>query len=800
MDLDAILQRRPEVVLVDELAHTNAPGSRHTKRWQDVEVLLDAGIDVISTVNIQHLESMNDVVAQITGIEQREVIPDAVVRAAEQVQLVDQTPEALRRRLAHGNVYPAERVDAALDNYFREGNLSALRELALMWVADRVDEGLRRYREDHGITDTWETKERVVVAVTGAPGNEDLIRRAARMATRSRGELLGAHIRSEDGLADHRSSVLERNRALLKDLGGEYHEIAAGDVAGALVRFARSHNATQIVLGASGRSRWAELTSGSVINEVVRRSGEIDVHVISQTSRDGHADGGPESTGPDRSAVAGEAYDVARAPGRWQRLSGSAAFSRRRLQVGWLLAIALPLTATALLLLVDPWIDLPADLLTYTLVVTVVAVVGGLLPAAVSASISFLLANWFFTPPVHTWTVGEPGNLLALLLFLADAAIIGVFVTIAGRRAAMANAARADAETLAAIAGAAVSSERLLPTLVDRMLSALEATSVAVLRQHDGEPWEVVTAAGTEPPPAPAVAELAVELGDRDWLVVEGASPGWAGSPVFRAFCAQLAAALDREQLRVEADRAVRLEEADALRSGLLAAVSHDLRTPLASIRAAASTLHQPGVEWSPELHDEFVGEILAQTDRLTALVDNLLEMGRIHANAVQLHLRPVSLEEAVASATVGIDLRGVRLQIELDEDLPPVVADPPLLERALANLIDNALKWSPPAGTVRIDAAVLDSLVTLRVVDRGPGISRERRQEVFRAFQRLDDTSGIEGTGLGLAVAHGFVTLMGGSILVEDTPGGGTTMVVLLPRDGAPTADDSPVSEDPTR
>src|SRR6476646_639107 len=283
MDVDAVIARRPDVALVDELAHTNVPGSGTEKRWRDVDRLLDAGIDVISTLNIQHLESVNDVVERITGVKQRETIPDDVVRRADQIELVDMTPEALRRRMAHGNVYKSDRIDAALANYFRPGNLAALRELALLWLADRVDEGLELYRERHNITEPWETRERVLVAITGAPGTESLIRRAARMAQRSHGELLGVHVRNDDGLTGSgRSDAVERHRQLLADLGGEYHEVVASDIAAALADLARVENVTQLVLGATRRSRWAELLRGSVINRVIRRSGPIDVHVISQ--------------------------------------------------------------------------------------------------------------------------------------------------------------------------------------------------------------------------------------------------------------------------------------------------------------------------------------------------------------------------------------------------------------------------------------------------------------------------------------------------------------------------------------
>src|SRR5258706_2142251 len=287
MDVDAVLARRPRQVLVDELAHSNVQGSRNEKRWQDILELLDAGIDVISTVNIQHLESLNDVVESITGVRQRETVPDAVVRSADQIELVDMTPEALRRRMAHGNIYGHDKIDAALGNYFRVGNLAALRELALLWVADRVDEALIDYRHQHGIEGPWETKERVIVALTGAPGGDDLIRRAARIAARIRADLVGVHVQSDDGLTAPPAGVLEQRRALLEELGGTFHEVVGTDVPTALVQFALAENATQLVLGATRQSRWRELGRGSVVNRVIREAaGAIDVHVISTTLED----------------------------------------------------------------------------------------------------------------------------------------------------------------------------------------------------------------------------------------------------------------------------------------------------------------------------------------------------------------------------------------------------------------------------------------------------------------------------------------------------------------------------------
>jgi two-component system sensor histidine kinase KdpD len=387
MDTAAVIARAPAVALVDELAHTNVPGSRNEKRWQDVEELLDAGIDVISTLNIQHLESLNDVVERITGVKQRETIPDEVARRADQVELVDMAPEALRRRMAHGNIYPAEKVDAALANYFRLGNLGALRELALMWVADRVDDALQDYKTAHGILDTWETRERVVVALTGAPSGEHLIRRAARMATRAHGDLVGLHVKPSDGLPPGSAELLEAHRELLEGLGGEYHEVAAANVASALTDFARAENATQLVLGASGRSRWAELFSGSVINDVVRAARGIDVHVISIDGTDG-----------------AEVRHAAREP---RRHRGLPRVSRRRRQIGWwLVALGIPLLTLLLTVLRDT-LGLTSDLLLYLLLVVVAAAVGGVGPAVAAAVGGFLCANWFLTPPYHRHTIAE---------------------------------------------------------------------------------------------------------------------------------------------------------------------------------------------------------------------------------------------------------------------------------------------------------------------------------------------------------------------------------------------------------
>ena len=394
MDVDAVLARKPQIALVDELAHTNVPGSRHDKRWQDVEELLDAGIDVISAVNVQHLESVTDVVEQITGVPQRETVPDAVVRAADQVELVDMTAEALRRRMAHGNIYPPEKIDAALTNYFRAGNLTALRELALLWLADKVDEGLQKYRAEHNITSTWEARERVVVALTGGPEGDTLIRRAARIAARSSGgDLLAVHVTKSDGLTGANPANLARQRQLVESLGGTYHQVVGDEISDALLTFAKAENATQLVLGASRRS-WllALLTGPGIGSRTIRDSGAIDVHIVTHPH-------------------AGSRWGIL------PRYRGG--ITRQRQLAGWILAVVLAPLVTLALASSRSGINLTSDVLAFLVAVIAVALVGGFLPAVAEAIAGSLLLNYYFTPPIHRWTIAEANNALALAVFVA---------------------------------------------------------------------------------------------------------------------------------------------------------------------------------------------------------------------------------------------------------------------------------------------------------------------------------------------------------------------------------------------
>ncbi|MGE0877935.1 MAG: ATP-binding protein [Acidimicrobiia bacterium] len=767
MDVDAILQRKPEVVLVDELAHTNAPGSRNEKRWQDVELLLDAGISVISTVNVQHLESLNDVVQNITGIEQRETVPDEVVRRADQIELVDMSPEALRRRMAHGNIYPADRIDAALSNYFRPGNLGALRELALMWVADRVEDALDVYRRREGIDDPWETRERVVAAVSGAPGGEALIRRAARIAARARGELIGVHVTARDGRASVGAAAaaeLARHRDLVSQLGGTYHEVVGEDVGEALVAFARAHQATQIVMGASERGRLAELVRGSVINRTVRAASGIDVHVIA-----------PRAGSP----VASTTVDATprRRPSAWI----GAVPVRRQLAGAALLAVLLPVLTIFLVSRRDV-ISFASDLLLYLGVVVAASAVGGIMVALVGALVASLLANFYLVDPVHTFTISESQNLLALAVFLAIAATVSAYVNIALRNAERAHRARTEAEGLARATATLAGAADPLPSLAEHLRTTFGLAGVAVMERNANRRWDVVVSTG-EPIAEGEGDRYPLDPDERTVLVLSGVANA-DDQVVLRAYADQLAVALSARRLQEEAAQTSVLAHADALRTALLQAVSHDLRTPLAGIKASVSSLLTDDVEWDDAARHEFLVTIDAEADRLNRLLSNLLDMSRLQVGALMLHRAPAAVEDLVSGALSSVS--GDSLPVDVvDLDCVPLVdVDAALVERAIANLITNAVRHSPAGERVRITATATTNEVQLFVRDKGIGIPPSKRAEIVRPFQRLGDSPGDNGggIGLGLAVAQGFVTAVGGRLEFEDTPGGGLTAVVTLP------------------
>ncbi|MFT3852911.1 MAG: DUF4118 domain-containing protein [Ilumatobacteraceae bacterium] len=862
MDVDAVLTRRPDVALVDEYAHTNVPGSRHDKRWQDVDELLDAGIDVITTLNVQHLESLNDVVDQITGTVQRETVPDVIVRGADQIELVDMTPEAIRRRMAHGNIYAAEKIDAALGNYFRPGNLGALRELALLWLADRVDEALHGYRERHGISERWETRERVVVGLTGAPGGDTVIRRASRLAGRLGGELVGVHVAVDDGLQRRAAPALAEQRQLVGELGGEVFEVVGDDPVAALVEFARTSNATQLVLGVSRRSRWHELVHGSFVARLARRATTFDVHVIAVDV-----------------AVQQQPTHGRRSETRQRR---AVVLSPVRVVVAAVLGlVALPLLTVAMSRARGS-VALSSVLLLYLVVVLLVAAIGGRIVGVVAAVAASFLVNWYFVDPIHTFTITAGENVVALVVFVVVAAAVGWLVDIVSRRAREARRARRQADALARSAANLAAEADPLPAMLAQIRATFELAGVrmrtpadpgadasdairdvrigaahleshgdggvvtpgvmrdvrigaahleshgdggvvtpgvmrdvrigaahleshggggvvtpgvmrdvrigaAHLESHgDGGDVDGTALVAGDVDGAPTL-RLALSGPDREpagEFEVYGRSLTDDEERVLRVLADQLSAALHPRRLAGRAAGAAALTEIDAVRTAMLRAVSHDLRSPLASIKAMVSGLRDPDVQWSPAQLDDALATVEAETDRLDRLVGNLLDASRLQIGELATDARPTPLVEVVQAAVAAVGEPATGVVVQLPAELPLVDADAVLLERAVANVLANACRFNPATGTpVRIDAAVVGDGVHLRIVDHGPGIAPSRRRQVLEPFQRLGDQCSGVGVGLGLSIAQGFVGAMGGRLTFDDTPGGGLIVTIVLRR-----------------
>jgi two-component system sensor histidine kinase KdpD len=758
MDLAAVLARRPEVALVDELAHTNVPGAGNPKRWQDVDALLEAGIDVVTTVNIQHLESLNDVVESITGIRQQETVPDDVVRSADQIELVDMSPQALRRRLAHGNVYSAEKIDAALTNFFRVGNLTALRELALLWVADRVDAALERYRADNAITDTWPARERVVVALTGGPEGETLIRRGARIAdSRSGGELLALHVSLGDGLAHGTPDALLRQRTLVESLGGTFHNVLGEDVAAAILEFSRGVNASHIVIGETSRGPLRSALLPGASPGVIRGSGDMDVVVVTHHQT--------KDRGIPRRA---------------------SALPRSRRVAGWLLAVLGPPLLALALLNTD---NLSLVSLAMLGLAVAVALVGGLAPAVAAALIGGVALNYLFIEPTYTLTINELSNAVALLVMVTVAVAVAIVVDNAARRTKEAARARAEADTLTLLASSVLRGEDALPAMLERIRETFAVANTSLL-QRDGpaEGWRVIASSGEDPPTSDRQG-VGVPVSNHVVLMLTGRDLSAEDTRVLAAVSAQIGTLLEREQLRGEASSA-RVERARSdIRSSLLAAVSHDLRSPLAGIKACVGTLRAPDLELPEADRAELLAGIESSADRLQGLIDNLLDMSRLDAGALVLRTEPVALDEVVPRALAGVPPD--RVDVDVRVTLPMVVGDAGLIERIIANLIENALRYTPPDQPVRITAGTIKDKVVLRVVDKGPGVPSHSLESIFSAFQRLGDVPAGQGVGLGLAVSRGFAEANGGTLEAEETPGGGLTMVLTLQRAEDPAADE---------
>jgi two-component system sensor histidine kinase KdpD len=801
LDLDAALARRPTLLLADELAHTNAPGARHAKRWQDVQELIEAGISVWTTLNVQHLESVSDVVAQITGVRIQETVPDSVVDGADEIEFVDLPPDDLLRRLQEGKVYVPEQAAKAVESYFRKGNLIALRELALRRAAERVDRQTLEWRREHGIRAPWPTAERILVAVGPAPQSANLVRAACRMANRLRAPWIALSVERPppgDPSPEDRERVAD-HLELAERLGGETVVLRGERVAEEILGVARERNVTRIVVGKPTRPRWLDLLRGSVVAQLVRGAEGMDVLVTTGVQADVVRPTRPPSPGA-------RPADYLLAAGTVAACTG----------LGVLLGAALPVAGENVL----------ADqAMLYLAGILFVALRVSEGPALAAAILSVAALNFFFVPPRYTFTVEDASHVLTFLVML----VVGVTVSrltvrIRQQAAAAEHRERRTAALYALtrelgpttqpieIAGIASRHARELMQCECRILLAgpggtlpprtgLEASFRQPERELAVARWALEHGhpAGHGTDTLPGSEALWIPLaGSRGVLGVAGillsgrpASPTPAQRQLLETLLAHATTALDRALLAEEASRSRGVAEAERARSTLLAAVSHDLRTPLASIAGSAEVLlASPAADGDPGRRD-LLQSVRDEARRLADLVGDLLELTRLSSGAVRPHLQWIPLEEAVDSALDALDARlaGYEVRTDLPAGVPLLHGDPVLLERILVNLLENARKFAPPGGTIEIAARMEDGAAEIEVRDRGPGIPAGEEERIFDRFYRAARDAGAAGHGLGLSICRAAAELLGGSVRAENRPGGGAVFRVRLPLPGPPPA-----------
>ncbi|TGP19314.1 sensor histidine kinase KdpD [Mesorhizobium sp. M2D.F.Ca.ET.233.01.1.1] len=810
MDIDAILKRRPALVLVDELAHTNAPGSRHPKRYLDVQEILAQGIDVYTTLNIQHVESLNDVVAQITRVRVRETVPDSIIDEADDIEIIDLTPDDLIKRLQDGKVYFPNTAQRAIENYFSPGNLTALRELALRRTAQRVDEQLLNHMQSHAIPGPWAAGERVLVCVDAQPGGAARIRYARRLADRLRAPWTALHIDTPRlaTMSEEDKDRLARNLRLAEQLGAEITTIPGQNVAQDIVRHATTNNFTHIVIGRPTRSRWRELIEGSLTYDLIRNAGDISVHVISGTERD--ADAPPVRV---KAAPEQKPFQI------WSYLFSTA-------------YVAGALAVSAVL---DQFLDVRNLAIVLLLSVLTSAVTCGLWPALYACFISALGFNYFFLEPRYTLTIRDPESIVAFMVFLV-VAVIASNLTARVQRQAVAARSRARAtEDIYSfskkLAGAGTLDDVLWATAF-QIASMLKVRVVLLLPESGtitvkaGYPpddtlaeadiaaarwaWEHNRAAGRGADTLPGAKRLYLPLRTgRTAIGVVGLDNDKQGplltpeqQRLLDALADQAAVAIERVQLVADVDRAKLEAEADRLRSALLTSISHDLKTPLAAIMGAAGTLK----EFAPALPEkdraELLSTVVSESERLNRFIANLLDMTRIESGAMEPNYALNYVGDIVGSALNRAQTITVEHTIETDipADLPMLRLDPVLFEQALFNLLDNAAKYASPGSSIRLQAWVDNGAVILQVMDEGPGIPPDDLERIFDTFYRVRKRDQVRaGTGLGLSISRGFIEAMGGTIAAAnrtDRAGAIFTIRMPVPADlpalGAPLTDDA--------
>ena len=793
-DLDAALKRRPTLILVDELAHTNVPGSRHAKRCQDVQELLEAGIHVYTTVNVQHLESLNDVVTQITGVPVHETVPDSILEQADEVELVDLPPDDLIQRLKEGKVYIPEQAAHAIENFFRKGNLIALRELALRRTAERVDDQMQVYRRDHAVPQTWPAAETIMVCVNPNPRGVRLVRAAKRMAAGLHAKWVAVYVQTPEHLRrpqTDRDRVIQTLR-LAEQLGAETVTLSGHRVSQEILSYARNRNVSKIIVGKPLRARWKELVFGSVVADLVRESGEIDIYVIT-------GEAGPSRPFVDR---------VLRKP-----TSKGQAYGESVLSV---------VVSTALAWLMFPHFELTNIVMVYLLSVVLAAIRLGRGPAVLASFLSVAAFDFFFVPPYFTFAVSDTQYLVTFVVMLLVALITSNLTV---RIHEQAEAARERERRTAALY--AMSRELVMHRLVDNLIrvasrhiremfkgqiAVLLPDAAGRLMMPRGEQVSFVfdsknkgvaqwafdhgqmAGMGTDTLPGADALFLPLVASQRTVgvLAIRPEQPRELLAPdglhLLETFASQMAAAVERALLGEEAQRAQMMVETERMRNAVLSAVSHDLRTPLATITGVTSSLLEQKQERDPASRRELIQSVYDEATRMDRLVNNLLYMTRLEAGALQVHKEWLPLDEVVGAALVRLEdrLGGRTIKTQLSPDLSLVPLDGVLIEQVLMNLLDNALKYAPMNTPIELSARASDGEVTIEVADRGAGVPPGDEQRIFDKFYRAAPSE-TRGVGLGLTICRGIVEAHGGRIWAENRPDGGARFRFTLPVQGEP-------------
>jgi two-component system sensor histidine kinase KdpD len=789
LDMDAVLARRPQIVLVDELAHTNAPGCRHEKRWQDLEELLADGIDVYTTVNVQHFESLNDVIAQITGIVVRETVPDSLLDRADEIRLVDISPDDLLQRLREGKVYIPELAAHAMETFFRPGNLLALRELSMRRAASRVDDQMRAYMETRSIAGPWSTAERVLVAVSGSPYSERLIRSARRLADELKAPWYTVYIETPDGskFASQNRERIWRDMRLAESLGSQVISLTAASVPDVLIEYAVRHNITKIVIGKPTRPRWREFLRTPIVDDIIRRSGPIDVCVVSFTPA-----------------------EEAKKPVKSHR-------ERKRPHIpSYAMSLLLVVAATMICAAVSPILDPTNLVMIYLLAVVLAATRLELKPALLTVVAGVLAFDFFFVPPRLTLAVADTQYLVTFVALFTVGVVISTLVARARERAEILRIREVQTASLYYLSrdlASAGDCAAVLTAAVRNMEESLTATLVILL--SEGERLEQLAASEgvTLSQKEQAVADWAFRnrhaagrgtdtLGsaERLYLPLESSAnvlgvvgvrleqeEDYRSEQVRRlldSFATQTATALERVQFARQAQQAQILQARENLERALLNSISHDLRTPIASITGILSSLKDEGVHISEKARGELMDTAAEEAVRLNRFVGNLLDMTRIEAGAVRLNSGPCDVQDLVGCALAALEPRVStrEVKLKLPPDMPLVQMDMVLMTQVLVNLLDNCLKYSPDGSPIEISAWIDGSRLFLKVSDRGPGVPEQDLKRIFDKFYRIPVPEGAGGTGLGLSICKGIVEAHGGTVTAGDRPGGGLQVTVRLP------------------